>query len=225
MRGADLDILFFTLRVATASTAVIFPIALALAVVSHSLRGRTRALLDSICSLPLVLPPTAVGFLLLEFLSRRGGFASIWRLVDIDVLFTPLSVGIAAAVMSFPLMFRAFRSTFDSADFRYFDLARTLGDSAPRAFFRIVIPLSWHGILSGVLLAYCRALGEFGATIIIAGNIPGRTQTLALAIYQDVQSGREQNAYILVLYIVLLAFAGIAASEWLMQRHKAKLAR
>lgn len=225
MRGTGLDVLFFTLRIAAVSTAVIFPIALILATVSRSLRARSRAILDSVCSLPLVLPPTAVGFLLLEILSRRGILSGIWQTVDVEILFTPVAVGIAAAVMSFPLMYRAFRTTLDGADFRYFDVARTLGDTPLRAFFRIVVPLSWQGILSGVLLSYCRALGEFGATILIAGNIPGRTQTLSLAIYQDVQSGQERDALVLVIYIVVLAFAAIALSEWLMQRHRAKLAR
>lgn len=225
MRSADLEVLLFTLRIAAVSTIVIFPVALALATLARSLRSRTRALLDSVCSLPLVLPPTAVGFLLLELLSRRGTFASVWRAMDVEILFTPAAVAVAAAVMSFPLMYRAFRATLDSADFRYFDVARTLGDTPWRAFVRIVVPLSWQGILSGMLVSYCRALGEFGATILIAGNIPGRTQTLSLAIYQFVQSGQEHDATRLVIYIVLLAFVAIAASEWLMQRHIAKLAR
>lgn len=225
MRSADLEVLFFTLRIAAVSTIVIFPVALALATLARSLRARSRAILDAACSLPLVLPPTAVGFLLLELLSRRGTFAFVWRAIDVEILFTPAAVAVAAAVMSFPLMYRAFRATLDAADFRYFDVARTLGDTPWRAFVRIVVPLSWQGILSGLLLAYCRALGEFGATILVAGNIPGRTQTLSLAIYQFVQSGQESDATRLVVYIVVLAFAAIALSEWLMQRHKAKLAR
>ncbi|HEY5610410.1 MAG TPA: ABC transporter permease subunit, partial [Thermoanaerobaculia bacterium] len=111
------------------------------------------------------------------------------------------------------LMYRAFRAALEGVDRRYFDVARTLGATPARAFFRVVVPLAWRGILAGILLAYCRALGEFGATVLVAGNIPGRTQTIALAIYSRVQSGNEDAARPLLLIAVILAFAAVAISE------------
>ena len=126
---------------------------------------------------------------------------------------------IACGVMSFPLMFTAFRVALETTERRYFDLARTLGATPLRAFFRVTLPLAWRGLLSGVLLAYCRAIGEFGATILVAGNIPGRTQTIALAIYDRVQEGRDADAALLVVYVVLIAASLAGVSTMLIHRH------
>lgn len=198
-------LVLFTLKTAAISTIVIFPFALALAALAWHAGARTRALLDALGALPLVLPPTAVGFVLLQIL---------WR----DILFTPAAVVIACSVMSFPLMFTAFRVAIDSSERRYFDLARTLGATPARAFARVTLPLAWRGLLSGVILAYCRAIGEFGATILIAGNIPGRTQTIALAIYDRVQTGRDREAMMLVVFVVMIAFASSAVAGMLTRR-------
>lgn len=217
---SDLPLLLFTLRVAAASTLAIAPLALVLAALSWRGDSRLRSLFDVMALLPLVLPPTAVGFVLLELLSRRHSVGALMERMGIEVLFTPAAAVIAAAVMSFPLMFTAFRMAIDSSDRRYFDIARTLGASPLRAFVRVTIPLAWRGLLAGGLLAFCRALGEFGATILVAGNIPGRTQTLALAIYDRVQAGREAEAVHLVVYIILIAVTAVAASEMLGSRRR-----
>ena len=201
-------IVLFTLKVALVSTLAITPPALLLAAVSWRAGAKTRAVLDALGVMPLVMPPTAVGFILLQLL---------WR----DVLFTPAAVVIACAVMSFPLMFTAFRVALDTSDRRLFDIARTLGASRMGAFARVTLPLAWRGLLSGAILAWCRAIGEFGATILIAGNIPGRTQTIALAIYDHVQSGRDHEAMLLVGYVALIAFASMLACELLMKRVRA----
>src|SRR5438093_9292960 len=119
--------------------------------------------------------------------------------------------------MSFPLMYLAARAAIDSSDVRYFDIARTLGASPLRAFSTITLPLAWRGLLAGTILAFCRAIGEFGATIIVAGNIPGRTQTLALAIYDDMQIGRDREAMVLVGITVVLAFVAIWCVEALLR--------
>jgi molybdate transport system permease protein len=213
---SDLGIVLFTLKVAAISTALIALPALALAAWSWRASGVTRTLVDAIGTLPLVMPPTAIGFLLLALLSRQHA---------VDVLFTQTAVVIACAVMSFPLMFNAFRVAIDDANVRYFDIARTLGATPLRAFTRVTLPLAWRGLASGVILAWCRAIGEFGATILIAGNIPGRTQTLALAIFERVQAGDDAAAVPLLVYVVVIAFAAVIASELLSRRQRRRLAR
>ena len=208
-----MNVVGFTVLIAAISTACIAPVALALA--AWSWRARAKgAVLDAVAILPLVLPPTAVGFLLLQLFAKRGPLG--WM----HLLFTPAAVVIACGVMAFPLMFTAFRVALETTERRYFDLARTLGAPPLRAFFRITLPLAWRGLLSGVLLAYCRAIGEFGATILVAGNIPGRTQTIALAIYDRVQEGRDADAALLVLCVVLIAASLAGASTFLIRRHE-----
>jgi molybdate transport system permease protein len=216
-------IVLFTLKVAAISTLLIAPPALALA--AWSWRAGVRgALIDAIAALPLVLPPTAVGFVLLDLLSRNRPLGALLARIGIDVVFTPKAVVIACAVMSFPLMFTAFRVAIETSDRRLFDLARTLGATPLRAFLRVTLPLSWRGLLSGVLLAFCRAIGEFGATILIAGNIPGRTQTLALAIYDRVQSGDREGAAVLVVSVVAVAWVCVSVSAILVAQQRRRLA-
>jgi molybdate transport system permease protein len=200
-------IVALTLRVAAISTLIVTPLATILAALSWRSQSKARTILDAVATLPLVMPPTAVGFILLEIVPR-------------ELLFTWIAVVIACSVMSFPLMFLAARAAIDSSDVRYFDVARTLGASPLRAFATVTLPLAWRGLLAGVILAFCRAIGEFGATIIIAGNIPGRTQTLALAIYDRINSGHDDQAKLLVVYVVLIAATAIVASELLIQRQR-----
>ncbi|MGH9459246.1 MAG: molybdate ABC transporter permease subunit [Thermoanaerobaculia bacterium] len=213
-----LSVVAFTIEMAAIATAVNIPLALAVAAGAERLPRRARTIVDAIGSLPLVLPPTAVGFLLLELLSRYGPLGRTLDALGIEVLFTPKAVVVATAVMSFPLMYRAFRIALGGIDPRYAGVARTLGATRAAAFFRVTLPLAWPGLVSGIVLGWCRAIGEFGATILIAGNIPGRTQTLALAIYQAVQSGREREATPLLVVSVAIAFVAIAASELLSRR-------
>jgi len=216
-------ILLFTITIAAISTVVIAPAALALA--AWSWRAGTKGLVvDAIAALPLVLPPTAVGFVMLEILSRRSPVGALLQRIGVEILFTPKAVVLACGVMSFPLMFTAFRVAIETSDRRYFDVARTLGASPVRAFLRVTLPLAWRGLLSGLLLAFCRALGEFGATILIAGNIPGRTQTLALAIYDRVQNGSDGEAAVLVLYVVLIAWVFVAISSVLIAQQRRRFA-
>jgi molybdate transport system permease protein len=127
--------------------------------------------------------------------------------------------------MSFPLMYGAARASIDAAELRYFQIARTLGASPLRAFTTVTLPMAWRGLAAGVVLAFGRAIGEFGATILIAGNIPGRTQTLALAIYDRVNSGRDQEAMLLVLFVALIAVTAIVAGEMLVRRQRRQAER
>ena len=216
-------ILLFTLAVAAISTLCIAPVALALAAWSWR-AGAKGLVVDVLGALPLVVPPTAVGFVLLEILSRRGAIGAFLDRIGVEILFTPKAVVLACAVMSFPLMFTAFRVAIETSDRRYFDIARTLGCSPMRAFVRATLPLAWRGLLSGVLLAFCRAIGEFGATILIAGSIPGRTQTLALAIYDRVQTGNDHEAAILVAYVVGIAGVLVSISSVLIMQQRRRFA-
>jgi molybdate transport system permease protein len=215
-------VLLFTLAVAAISTVCIAPVALALAAWSWR-AGAKGLVLDALAALPLVVPPTAVGFVLLEILSRRSAVGALLERIGVEVLFTPKAVILACAVMSFPLMFTAFRVAIETTDRRYFDVARTLGASPVRAFARVTLPLAWRGLLSGVLLAFCRALGEFGATILIAGNIPGRTQTMALAIYDRVQNGNDHEAAVLVAVVVGIAWVLVSISGILIMKQRRRL--
>jgi len=207
-----MSVIALTLEVATISTLIVAPLATLLAAISWRAPSQARSPLDAVMTLPLVLPPTAVGFLLLQIVPR-------------NLLFTGTAVVIACSVMSFPLMFVAARGAIDSSDMRYFDVARTLGASPLRAFVRVTLPLAWRGLLAGVILAFCRALGEFGATMIIAGNIPGRTQTIALAIYDRLNAGYDNEAMVLVIDVIVIAITAIIASELLVrsQRRRASL--
>jgi len=211
-------IIGLTVRVAVISTLIVTPLAIALAAISW--RSRLRPLIDAVSTLPIVLPPTAVGFVLLEILSRNAPLGRFLDGVGIDVVFTVRAVVLACVAMSFPLMFLAARAAIDGSDARLFEIARTLGASPLRAFMTVTLPLAWRGLLAGVMLAFCRAIGEFGATIMVAGNIPGRTQTLALAIYDKVNSGHDHDAILLVVYVVLIAATAIVASEFLVRNRR-----
>jgi molybdate transport system permease protein len=182
-------------------------------------RGPGKGVLETLLSLPLVLPPTAVGLLLLELLSRRAPVGAWLAARDIEVVFTWKAVLVATAVMSFPLLVRSARTAFEEVDPRFVGIARTLGHGPFSAFFRVTLPLAWRGVMAGTVLAFSRALGEFGATVMIAGNIPGKTQTLALAIFHDSQIGHDDRALVLAGVTVALAFAALWLTEWITRRH------
>jgi molybdate transport system permease protein len=179
----------------------------------------------SLLSLPLILPPTAVGLVLLDLLARGGPFGRVLSSLGIEVVFTWKAVVLATAVMSFPLLVRAARTAFEEVDPQLVGVARTLGCGPLAAFARVTLPLAWRGLLSGTVLAFSRALGEFGATIMVAGNIPGRTQTLALAIFHNNQIGRDDRAWRLVALTVALAFVAMWCVEWLGRRHAQRVGR
>jgi molybdate transport system permease protein len=182
-------------------------------------RGPGKGVLETVLSLPLILPPTAVGLLLLELLSRRAPVGAWLSARGIEVVFTWKAVVVATAVMSFPLLVRSARTAFEEVDPRFVGIARTLGHGPLAAFFRVTLPLAWRGVMAGTVLAFSRALGEFGATVMIAGNIPGKTQTLALAIFHDNQIGRDDRAMVLAGVTVALAFAALWLTEWITRRH------
>ena len=218
LSAEDLRIVDFTLRMAALATILVLPPGIAAAWGLARWRGPGRGAVETLLALPLVLPPTAVGLLLLELLARNRPLGAWLDAHGVEVVFTWKAVVLATAVMAFPLLVRAARAAFEDVDPRLLGLARTLGCGPLRAFFRVALPLASRGILAGTVLAFARALGEFGATIMVAGNIPGRTQTLSLAIFQSTQAGRDERAMTLAAVTVVLAFATLWATEWIQGR-------
>jgi molybdate transport system permease protein len=220
----DLSILLLTLRVAAIATLLILPIGIFAAWRLAQRQGPGRTLVETLFSLPLVLPPTAVGLLLLEALRRSGPIGRLLDRAGIEILFTWKAVVLATAVMSFPLLVRPVRTAFEEVDPRLLAMGRSLGSGPLSVFRRVALPLAWRGILVGTLLSFSRALGEFGATIMIAGNIPGRTQTLALAIFHRSQIGQDGSAMRLVGVTVVIAFATVWTTEFLTRRRARRIA-
>jgi molybdate transport system permease protein len=206
------------LKVAALSTLLILPPGVAAAFALARYTGPGKGAMETVLSLPLVLPPTAVGLLLLEVLARRAPLGRFLAAHGVEVVFTWKAVLLATAVMAFPLLVRSSRTAFEEVDPRLVGIARTLGCRPVAAFFRVTLPLAWRGVLAGTVLAFSRALGEFGATIMIAGNIPGKTQTLALAIFHDNQIGRDDRALALAGVTVALAFTALWVTEWITRR-------
>jgi molybdate transport system permease protein len=209
--------LLLSLRVALVATLIIFPIGTlgGFLLARHRLPG--RSLVETLLSLPLVLPPTAVGYLLLRLLARNGPLGATRLGFDLDLLLTWKGAVVASAVMAVPLVARTARIAFEEVDPRLEAMARTLGLGPLRTFVAVTLPLARRGLFAAALLGFARALGEFGATVIVAGNIPGRTQTLALAIFSDLQAGDDRRALALVGITVVIAFAAVYAVERLMR--------
>ncbi len=167
-----------------------------------------RDLLDSLLTLPMVMPPTVLGYYLLVLLGSRGVLGAwLQRSFGINLIFTWQGAVIASTIVAFPIVFKPARSAFESVDGQLELAGRVLGISEIAIFFRITLPLAWRGILAGLLLAFARALGEFGATLMVAGSIPGKTQTLSIAVYEAVQAGQDDVANTLVLITSLVCIA------------------
>lgn len=209
----------FTLAACAGSTLIILPFGLAIAWLLARPRWLGKSVVETIVTLPLVMPPVATGLILLKLLGRRGPIGGFlhWHF-QTDIVFTWRAVVIAAAVMSFPLLVRSARVGFQEVNRRYEQMARTLGAGEWRVFWSISLPLASRAICGGVLLAFARAVGEFGATILLAGNIPGETQTLSLRIYEAVQLGHDATAYRLLVVCVLIAFGAVFGAEWLLRQ-------
>lgn len=226
MTAADWNLIGFTVVAALAGTLLMLPFGLALAWWLARREWRGKVLVETLISLPLVLPPVATGLILLRVLGRRGpvgGF--LHRHFDLDLVFTGRVVPFVLAVMAFPLFVRSARVAFEELDPRLEAIARTLGAGEWRVFRTISLPLAARGLAAGWLLAFARALGEFGATIMVAGNIPGRTTTLSLAIYDAVQLGDDGRAFRLLGVSVALALGAVGVSEWLgRRRHRSRSA-
>ncbi len=212
MTGIDLFPLWLSLRVAAFATLLDLLVALPLAWMLSRLRFRGRDLLSAVITLPLVLPPTVLGYYLLLALGKQG---PVGRLLEsslgITVVFTWHAAVIASCIVSVPLLIRAAQAAFEGINPNLENAARTLGRSEINIFLTITVPLAWRGVLAGTVLAFARALGEFGATLMVAGNIPGSTQTLPVAIYDAVQAGNLETANLLVLIITATTLIALLA--------------
>ena len=213
-------ITLFSLAVGLASTLVILPFGIVLAWLFARKEWPLKSVAETIVLLPLVMPPVSTGLILLKIFGRRSPIGQWLYDRGIEIVFNWKGVLVAMAVMSFPLLVRSVRTSFADVNPRLEQIAATLGASGWRIFFVITIPLAYKGIIAGALLAFSRALGEFGATILLAGNIPGQTQTLSLAIFNFVQTGNDPAAYMLLAITVLLAFTFVWCSEWLLRAGK-----
>ncbi|MDP3427993.1 MAG: molybdate ABC transporter permease subunit [Humidesulfovibrio sp.] len=172
-----------------------------------------RELLDAVCTLPLVLPPTVIGYYLLVLFGRRGVLGQwLQENFGVTLVFTWQGAALAACVVAFPLVCKGARTAFEGVDQNLEHAARSLGAGEAGVFLRVSLPLAWRGVLSGAMLALARAMGEFGATLMIAGNLPGRTQTLSLAIYDAAQAGRDDEAMFLVLLTSMVCILLLLAS-------------
>ena len=172
-----------------------------------------RDVLDAICTLPMVMPPTVLGYYLIVVIGRRGWIGGwLYDNLGVNLMFSWEGAVLASAVVAFPLVFKSARAAFEGVDAQLENAARTLGSSELRVFARVTLPLAWRGILAGTMLAFARGMGEFGATLMVAGNIPGKTQTLSLAVYDAVQAGQDDLANFLVLVTSIVCVLILVAS-------------
>lgn len=208
MVDLDWSALWLSLKVAGWATAINLVLGVGFGALLARRRFPGRELLDTVFTLPMVLPPTVLGYYLLVLIGSNGPLGAwLESSFGINLVFTWQAAVIAAAVASFPLVFKPARAAFEDVDGQLEQAARTLGVSELALFFRVTLPLAWRGILAGLLLAFARAMGEFGATIMVAGSIPGRTQTLSIAIYEAVQAGNDGRANALVLLSSLVCIS------------------
>jgi molybdate transport system permease protein len=221
MSVEEWQIVWFTAWVSALSTVLILPFGLGTAWLLARYDWPGKSFLETVITLPLVMPPVATGLILLELFGNNGIGGFFHRHLGFDVIFTWRAVLLALGVMSFPLLVRSARVAFEEVNPRLEQIARTLGAGNLRVFLTISVPLASRGILSGMLLAFARALGEFGATIMVAGNIPGRTSTLSLTIFQSVQDFQDTEAFRLLGVSVVFAFVAVWTSELVMRRKKA----
>jgi len=204
--GMDLSPLWISAKTAFAATVVTFFLGLAAAWLLAGYRGKAKGIIDSVLTLPMALPPTVVGFFLLLVFGRNGPIGRLLYSLGTQVIFSWPATVIAASTVAFPLMYKTARGAFEQVDKNLIYAARTLGVSEWKIFWRITVPLAWPGIAAGAVLSFTRALGEFGATLMIAGNIPGKTQTIPIAIFFTAEGGEMGKALLWVVLIFVISF-------------------
>ena len=202
----DFSPLWISLKTAFLATIITSIIGIFISYKMANYKGRGRGFIDGIFTLPLILPPTVIGFFLLLLCGKNGFVGKIFMSFNKNIIFSWSATVIAATVVAFPMMYRTCRSAFEQIDKNMISAARTLGLSETKIFFKIAMPLAWPGIIGGLVLSFARALGEFGATLMIAGNIPGKTQTMPVAIFFAVEGGDMNKAMLWVLIIVAISF-------------------
>ncbi|MBC7704085.1 MAG: molybdate ABC transporter permease subunit, partial [Rhodoferax sp.] len=215
MQGAWVPLLL-TLKVAGWSTGLNLLLGVSAGFAMARLRFAGREFLDAVLTLPMVMPPTVLGYYLLVLIGSRGPIGAwLKQSFGINLIFTWQAAVIAATIVAFPLVYKAARAAFETVEPQLEQAARVLGISEAGVFFRVSLPLAWRGILAGLLLAFARATGEFGATLMVAGSIAGKTQTLSIAVYEAVQAGQDDTANFLVVLTSVTCIAVLLAAGWL----------
>jgi molybdate transport system permease protein len=209
------DAILITIKVASFSTAISFAFSVLLAYVMSRRNVPGRRIIDSLCTLPIVLPPTVLGFFLLVIVGRRGVLGAWLAERGINLIFSWQGAVLAATVVIFPLIYKSARGAFDGVDRNLENAARSLGANEVKVFFLVSLPQARNGIIAGTLLAFARVMGEFGATLMIAGNIPGKTQTLALAIYDAFSAGKDAQAALLAAITSAICLVILVCADWL----------
>ena len=205
----DLSPLWISLKTTTASTVIAFILGIYGARLVILCNKKVKGIIDAIFTLPMVLPPTVVGFFLLVLLGKRGVIGSFLYDIGIQIVFSWSATVIAATVVCFPIIYRTTRGALEQLDENVLNVARTLGMSESKVFWKIAFPMAWPGIVGGIILGFARALGEFGATLMLAGAIPGKTVTMPISIYFLSQGGDIRGAMIWVLFIIVISFSSI----------------
>lgn len=210
----DFTPLWVSLKTAVLATVITFVIGIAVSWWMTFYQKMCKGMIDGLLIMPMVLPPTVVGFILLLIFGKNGPIGKLLLELGTTVIFSWPATVIAATVVAFPLMYKTTCAAFEQVNPDFMDAARTLGASELKVFFRVVMPLSWPGILAGTILTFARALGEFGATLMLAGSIPGKTQTIPVAIFFAVESGNMKQAFIWVLIITIISLAVLLALNY-----------
>lgn len=220
----DISPLLISFKVAF--TATIITVCIGIPFAWHVAKRKCgKGFIDGIVTMPMVLPPTIVGFFLLLLIGKNGLIGKILLQFNITLTFTWIAAVLASIIVSFPLMYRTARGAFEAFDKNLIYAGQTLGLSNTQIFYKIVLPNTASGMMAGMILTFARALGEFGATIMVAGNIPGRTQTMSVAIYSAVQGGHREKAYAWVSVIMVISFGTIMAMNWLSSQNQKKKER
>ena len=215
----DLSPLIISIKTASLATVITFVLGIYAARYIKRVK-KYQGIIDGIITLPLVLPPTVVGFFLLLLLGKNSFIGQFLNIFDINIIFFFFSTVITATVVSFPLMYRTTRAAFEQVDRDLIAAARTLGASEERIFWKIILPLTKPSIIAGTILSFARALGEFGATIMLAGNIPGKTQTMATAIYSAVQANDQESAFIWAFIIIIFSLIVMVVMNYWLKKQK-----
>lgn len=221
----EISALLLSLKVASVAVLFSLPLGIVCAWVLARKNFPGKALFDSFIHLPLVLPPVVIGYILLVSMGRQGVIGSfLYEWTGLSFSFSWRGAALAAAIVSFPLMVRAIRLSFEAVDIKLEQAARTLGSSPLRVFFTITLPLTLPGIVSGMVLAFARSLGEFGSTITFVSNIPDETRTIPLAMYSFIQTpGAEHEAARLCIIAIIIAVLSLTASQWLAKKAQNKV--
>ena len=215
----DLSPLIISIKTASLATVITFVLGIYAARYIKRVK-KYQGIIDGIITLPLVLPPTVVGFFLLLLLGKNSFIGQFLNIFDINIIFSWPATVITATVVSFPLMYRTTRAAFEQVDRELIAAARTLGASEERIFWKIILPLTKPSIIAGTILSFARALGEFGATIMLAGNIPGKTQTMATAIYSAVQANDQESAFIWASMIIIFSLIVMVLMNYWLKKQK-----